>query len=65
MYKLGVGLPVYLPIGHTAVELEAQDSLFDKISYLITKAHAGKHAGLLYWKQCFYCFNRSMVKPIN
>ena len=42
MYKLGYRLPVYIPIGHTAAELDAyQDSVFDKISYLINKAHAG------------------------
>ncbi|XP_071386640.1 vitellogenin-2-like isoform X6 [Centroberyx affinis] len=43
MYKLGVGLPIYLPIGETAAELEAyQDNLADKISYAITKAHAAE-----------------------
>ncbi|XP_029905195.1 vitellogenin-2-like [Myripristis murdjan] len=43
MYKLDVALPVYLPIGNTAAELEAyRDNLFGKISYAITKAHAAE-----------------------
>ncbi|XP_056132380.1 vitellogenin-2-like [Lampris incognitus] len=43
MYKLGVGLPLYLPIGDTAAELEAyQDNLADKIYYVLTKAHAAE-----------------------
>lgn len=42
-YKLGMEIPVYLPIGNTAAELMAyQDNLVDKISYVLTKAHAGQ-----------------------
>ncbi|TNN69111.1 Vitellogenin-2 [Liparis tanakae] len=40
MSILGVSLPICLPIGETAAELEPyQDNLADKISYMITKAH--------------------------
>lgn len=40
---MDVAIPVYLPIGNTAAELEAyRDNLFGKISYAITKAHAGE-----------------------
>ncbi|GLD50054.1 vitellogenin-2-like protein [Lates japonicus] len=43
IYKLGVGLPVSLPFGDTAAELEAyQDNWADKISYMVTKAHAAE-----------------------
>nr|AKK31327.1 vitellogenin B [Larimichthys crocea] len=41
IYKLGVGLPVSLPLGETAAELELyQNNWVDKVSYMITKAHA-------------------------
>lgn len=44
IYKLGVGLPVSLPFGDTAAELEAyQSNWADKISYVLTKAHAGEN----------------------
>ncbi|XP_047442875.1 vitellogenin-2-like [Mugil cephalus] len=40
-YKLGVGVVVSLPFGDTAAELDAyQSNWADKISYMITKAHA-------------------------
>lgn len=42
-YKLGLEIPVYLPLGNTAAELVAyQDNLVDKISYVLTKAYAGE-----------------------
>ncbi|KAK9519374.1 hypothetical protein VZT92_022109 [Zoarces viviparus] len=45
MYKLGVGIPFYLPIGETAAELEPyQNSLADQISYVLTKANAAECA---------------------
>ncbi|KAM3876385.1 vitellogenin-like [Diretmus argenteus] len=41
MSKLGLGLPVYLPIGDTAAELEAyRDNLVAKISHVLTKTNA-------------------------
>lgn len=44
IYKLGVGLPVSLPLGETASELELyQNNWVDKVSYMITKAHAGEY----------------------
>lgn len=44
IYKLGMGIPVSLPFGNTAAELEAyQDNLADRIMYMVTKAHAGEH----------------------
>ncbi|XP_041647048.1 vitellogenin-2-like isoform X8 [Cheilinus undulatus] len=43
MYKLGLSLPISLPFGQTAAELRAyQDNWADKISYMITKAHAAE-----------------------
>lgn len=43
IYKLAVSLPISLPIGDTSAELEAyQSNWADKISYMLTKAHAGK-----------------------
>ncbi|CAL8393716.1 unnamed protein product [Boreogadus saida] len=40
-YKLAVILPVYMPVGNTADELVAyQNSLSDKIIYVLTKANA-------------------------
>ncbi|XP_070687930.1 vitellogenin-2-like [Pempheris klunzingeri] len=43
IYKLGVGLPVSLPIGDTAAELEAYDNNWaDKVSYMFTKAYAAE-----------------------
>lgn len=42
IYKLGVTVPVSLPFGDTAAELEHYQSYFpDKISYMFTKAYAG------------------------
>lgn len=44
IYKLGVSLPVSLPYGDTATELETYESNWaDKISYMVTKAHAGEN----------------------
>ncbi|KAF6714692.1 Vitellogenin-2 [Oryzias melastigma] len=41
LYKLGLGLPISLPLGETAAELEAYpDSWTHKLSYMLTKAHA-------------------------
>ncbi|WP_139160565.1 beta-sheet shell domain-containing protein, partial [Acinetobacter baumannii] len=41
IYKRGVCLPVALPIGNTAAELQAtRDNWADKMSYLVTKANA-------------------------
>ncbi|XP_042372245.1 vitellogenin-2-like [Plectropomus leopardus] len=41
LYKLGVDLPIYLPFGETATELEPyQNNWADKIAYMLTKAHA-------------------------
>uniref|UniRef100_A0A8C4ICX9 Phosvitin n=1 Tax=Dicentrarchus labrax TaxID=13489 RepID=A0A8C4ICX9_DICLA len=43
IYKLGVALPVSLPFGDTAAELEAyQSNWADKITYMVTKAHAAE-----------------------
>ena len=42
-WKLAVMLPVYFPVGNTADELAAyQNSLSDKIMYVLTKTHAGQ-----------------------
>jgi hypothetical protein len=47
-YKLAVILPVYIPVGNTADELVAyQNSLSDKIIYVLTKANAGQPRYLL------------------
>lgn len=44
IYKLGVSLPVALPLGNTAAELEQyQDDWAGKISYMFTKANAGEN----------------------
>ncbi|XP_049910405.1 vitellogenin-2-like isoform X2 [Epinephelus moara] len=41
IYKLGVGLPISLPIGETAAELVPyQNNWADRVSYMISKAHA-------------------------
>ncbi|KAM6938693.1 vitellogenin-2-like [Lycodopsis pacificus] len=43
MYKLGVGIPFYLPIRETAAELEPfQNNLAEQIAYLLTKANAAE-----------------------
>ncbi|KAF7665906.1 hypothetical protein LDENG_00127010 [Lucifuga dentata] len=43
IYKLDVSLPFYVPIGKTAAELDTlQDNWADRVSYLITKAHAAE-----------------------
>ncbi|XP_039985633.1 vitellogenin-2-like [Xiphias gladius] len=43
IYKLGVGLPVSLPYGDTAAELEAyQDNWGEKVLHMFTKAHAAE-----------------------
>nr|ADZ57173.1 vitellogenin Ab [Morone saxatilis] len=43
IYKLGVSLPVSLPFGDTAAELEAyQSNWADKITYMVTKANAAE-----------------------
>uniref|UniRef100_A0A7N6AEE7 Phosvitin n=1 Tax=Anabas testudineus TaxID=64144 RepID=A0A7N6AEE7_ANATE len=43
IYKLGVSLPVALPLGNTAAELEQyQDDWAGKISYMFTKANAAE-----------------------
>uniref|UniRef100_A0A3Q3AEG8 Vitellogenin-2-like n=1 Tax=Kryptolebias marmoratus TaxID=37003 RepID=A0A3Q3AEG8_KRYMA len=43
LYKLGVGLPIYLPIKNTNIELDSYpDSWSDKITYMLTKAHAAE-----------------------
>lgn len=50
IFKLGIHLPISLPIGDTAAELEAyQNSYADQVSYMLTKANAGKDI-LFYWK---------------
>jgi len=42
IYKLGMGLPISLPVGDTAAELEVYpDNWTEKMSYMLTKAHAG------------------------
>lgn len=44
IYKLGVRLPVALPLGNTAAELsQYQDNWTEKLSYLFTKANAGEN----------------------
>lgn len=44
IYKLGLSLPVALPLGDTAAELEQyQDNWGSKISYMFTKANAGEN----------------------
>uniref|UniRef100_A0A3Q3GPF5 Vitellogenin-like n=1 Tax=Labrus bergylta TaxID=56723 RepID=A0A3Q3GPF5_9LABR len=41
MYKLAIALPISLPFGDTAAELESyQSNWADKISYMVTKAHS-------------------------
>ncbi|XP_033477698.1 vitellogenin-2-like isoform X1 [Epinephelus lanceolatus] len=41
LYKLGVGLPISMPIGETAAELVPyQNNWADRVSYMISKAHA-------------------------
>uniref|UniRef100_A0A8C3AJW8 Phosvitin n=1 Tax=Cyclopterus lumpus TaxID=8103 RepID=A0A8C3AJW8_CYCLU len=43
MFKLGVSIPVSLPFGDTATELEPyRDNLADQISYMLTKANSDK-----------------------
>ncbi|XP_076007428.1 vitellogenin-2-like [Genypterus blacodes] len=43
IYKLDMGLPLHLPIGETASELEIfQDDWTGKINYMIRKAHAAE-----------------------
>uniref|UniRef100_UPI0037E7E08B vitellogenin-2-like n=1 Tax=Semicossyphus pulcher TaxID=241346 RepID=UPI0037E7E08B len=45
MYKLGVGLPIYLPFGETAAEMQSyQSNWADKVSYVISKAHSAECA---------------------
>ncbi|KAM7011967.1 LOW QUALITY PROTEIN: vitellogenin 2 [Tautogolabrus adspersus] len=45
IYKLNVSLPISLPFGDTAAELESyQSNWADKISYMITKAHSAQCA---------------------
>ncbi|XP_060889626.1 vitellogenin 2 [Labrus mixtus] len=45
MYKLAIALPISLPFGDTAAELEFyQSNWADKISYMITKAHSAECA---------------------
>lgn len=44
-YKLDLGLPLSLPIGDTAAELEIyQDNWVNKIAYMVTKAHTAECA---------------------
>ena len=44
MFKLGVAIPVALPIGETAAELEPyQSNLLDQFIYMVTKPHAGEN----------------------
>ncbi|CAK6958104.1 vitellogenin-2-like [Scomber scombrus] len=60
IYKRDVDLPVYLPFGDTAAELEPyQDSLADKITYMVTKAHAAKCAMV---KDTLITFNNRKYK---
>ncbi|XP_067452945.1 vitellogenin-2-like isoform X2 [Thunnus thynnus] len=60
IYKRDLGLPVYLPFGDTAAELEAyQDNMLDKISYMFTKAHAAKCAMI---KDTLITFNNRKYK---
>ncbi|KAM9761569.1 vitellogenin 2 [Menidia menidia] len=43
IYKRGMGVPVYLPVGDTAAELRGySDSWIDKMSYVLTKTHAAE-----------------------
>ncbi|XP_062252051.1 vitellogenin-2-like [Platichthys flesus] len=43
IYKLGVAIPISLPVGETAVELEPyQKNWADKIMYMLTKAQAAE-----------------------
>uniref|UniRef100_A0A8D0AWA1 Phosvitin n=1 Tax=Sander lucioperca TaxID=283035 RepID=A0A8D0AWA1_SANLU len=43
LYIFGVHFPIALPIGHTAAELESyQSNWADKLSYMLTKAHAAE-----------------------
>ncbi|XP_076582003.1 vitellogenin-2-like isoform X2 [Chaetodon auriga] len=45
IYKLGLSLPVSLPLGDTAAELEPYQSNWpEKIAYMFTKAHAAECA---------------------
>ncbi|XP_059196629.1 vitellogenin-2-like [Centropristis striata] len=60
MYKLGVGLPIALPLGETAAELEPfQNNLPDQISYMLTKAHAAECALV---KDTLVTFNKRKFK---
>ncbi|XP_073332773.1 vitellogenin-2-like [Pagrus major] len=60
MYKLDVGLPVNMPFGDTAAELEAyQDNWADKISFMLTKAHAAECAMV---KDTLVTFNNRKFK---
>ncbi|XP_018528704.1 vitellogenin-2 [Lates calcarifer] len=60
IYKLGVGLPISLPFGETAAELEAyQDNWADKISYIVTKAHAAECTMI---KDTLITFNNRKLK---
>jgi hypothetical protein len=53
-YKLAVMLPVYIPVGNTADELVAyQNSLSDKIIYVLTKANAGKPRFKINYFPCY------------
>ncbi|KAM7387896.1 hypothetical protein PAMP_024107 [Pampus punctatissimus] len=58
--KRDVAIPVSLPFGETAAELEVfQDNLADKITYMFTKAHAAKCAMI---KDTLITFNKRKYK---
>ncbi|XP_075341563.1 vitellogenin-2-like isoform X4 [Odontesthes bonariensis] len=60
IYKLGMGLPVSLPVGDTAAELEAYpDNWTEKMSYMLTKAHA---AECTMFKDTLITFNKRKYK---
>ncbi|KAG7217480.1 hypothetical protein INR49_021405 [Caranx melampygus] len=60
IYKLGVGLPVSLPLGETATELQTyQDNWAEKISYMVTKAHAAECTMI---KDSLVTFNKRKFK---
>ncbi|XP_072245542.1 vitellogenin-2-like [Leuresthes tenuis] len=60
IYKLGMSLPISLPVGDTAAELEAYpDNWTEKMSYMLTKAHA---AECTMFKDKLITFNKRQYK---
>ncbi|XP_068447342.1 vitellogenin-2-like [Clinocottus analis] len=60
MFKVGVGIPVSLPIGDSAAELEPyQDNIADKISYMFARAHS---ALCVMYRDTLITFNKRKVR---